>query len=78
MSGGKQKRSPSLTTASPGPSSQEMDDRKAREVLLEAARRAQRRENMRFHKLLFDKQLQFVNDPSKTKAAVSNHWSGDR
>ena len=64
MSGGKQKRAPSLTTASPGPSSQEMDDRKAREVLLEAARRAQRRENMQFQKLLFDNQLAFVSDDS--------------
>ena len=76
MSGGKQKRSPSLTTASPGPSSQEMDDRKAREVLLEAARRAQRRENMQFQKLLFDKQLAFVSDESKTKAAVCSRRAG--
>ena len=76
MSGGNQKRSPSRTTGSRGSSSQEMDDRKAREVLLEAARRAQRRENMQFQNLLFDKQLAFVNDPSKTKAAVCSRRAG--
>jgi len=53
-----------------------MDDRKAREVLLEAARRAQRRENMQFQRLLFDKQLEFVSDPSKTKAAVCSRRAG--